>query len=306
MKVPNFPGRRDVAADLLVRARGSASCSIAVVGPGKDVGKTVTALALVRAARRAGYATAMTSMGRDGEHQDVATTLAKPRIVLPAGTLIATATALLPRSPAVEIVELCEHLTALGPVAIARVRTECAVELAGPSTGAAMRDVIERLKHDAQVVVMDGAVDRMAATAGGDDALVVATGAALAPTLAGVLEQTRALVARLTIPQGVPAGAIVVGGALTSARACELLARDDLERGVVVRDPHSLQLPAALLTAIQRRGPVSCRRPLNVVAATVSAQGPRHALDPVALARAVADSTGLPVYDIYRNAVVGG
>ncbi|TAM77218.1 hypothetical protein EPN44_03535 [bacterium] len=277
--------------------------SIAVVGLGKDVGKTVTAFALARAAQRAGITVALTSVGRDGEVHDVVTTYPKPRLVMPAGSVIATATVLLPRSPAVEVLELTEHLTALGPVAIVRLRAECTVGLGGPSTGVAMRNLVDRLKNYAELVVMDGAVDRLAATAGGDDAIVVSTGAAIAPTLQGVVERTCALVERLTIPGQPPAGAIEVEGALTPSKAVDLLARRDLERGIVVRDPLSLQLPAALLRALRSRASVTCRRPLHVVAATVAAQGRERDVDPVALATAVARATGLCVYDIYRNAV---
>ncbi|HVA36284.1 MAG TPA: hypothetical protein VNJ51_01590 [Candidatus Dormibacteraeota bacterium] len=287
---------------LLASALAGGRRSIAVVGAGKDVGKTATTAALASAARRAGHTVAITSVGRDGEVHDVATNLPKPQLVLPAGTVVATAAALLPRSPASEVLELTPYRTALGRVVIVRLHAPTRIEIAGPNTASAMLELIASLRSFADVVLVDGAVDRIAATARGDDAIIVATGAALAPTLRGVVERTRALVDRLSLPGGAPPEAIAVDGALTPERAAELLARSDRARGVVLEDPLALQIPAQTAAALRRAGGLWCLRALHVAAVTVNAHGRERDVDPVALAEAVACATGLPTYDVYRNA----
>ncbi len=119
------------------------------------------------------------SIGRDGEPVDALEGFAKPRISLRAGTLFATARALLPRHPAVEIVEALEERSAVGPLVVARVRGAGSFEIAGPPSAAALRRVVARLRAaGAPFVVIDGAVDRIAALRDGEEGVVVATGAA--------------------------------------------------------------------------------------------------------------------------------
>ncbi|MDE2573663.1 MAG: hypothetical protein KGM44_14205 [bacterium] len=305
MKVRNFPDGPDsgVAGDLLERARHGRRGAIVVVGLAKDVGKTVTAAALLRTAQHAGAHVALTSIGRDGESIDAATSEAKPPLVLPAGTVVATAVALLPRSPALEVLEITEQHAALGRIAIVRLHMQAALEVAGANTGSAMRDLVDRMRRYADLVIVDGAVDRLAATAGGGDAVVVATGANAAATLQGVVARTRALVRRLSLPGAPPADAIEVDGALTPERAAGLLQRADLERGIVVPDPFSVQLPSASFESLRARAALWCRHPLYVVGVTVCPSGRRHDLEPVELLRAVAGATCLAAYDIYRNAM---
>ena len=49
---------------------------------------------------------------------------------------------------------------------------------------------------------------------------------------------------------------------------------------------------------------VRCERPLRVVAATVASIGREHSFEPRGFAKAVAEATGLPTFDVYAGARV--
>ncbi len=182
----------DVGSALLERARAAGRNAIAVVGTGKNMGKTVTVAAICDAlARNCGAVPfGLCSIGRDGEANDALEGFAKPRLALREGTLFATARALLPPHPAVEVVETLDERSAVGRLVIARVRAPGLFEIAGPPSAAAMRRVVARLRAaGAPFVVIDGAIDRVAALRDGEEGVVVATGAAAGTSLARVVDE---------------------------------------------------------------------------------------------------------------------
>ncbi|GAC1622282.1 MAG: hypothetical protein NVS4B5_14400 [Vulcanimicrobiaceae bacterium] len=161
----------DVARELLARARDCGAASIAVVGTSKNAGKSVVVAAL--AARLAGTSEsfALVTLGNDGEAFDALVGTPKPRFLLRPGALVATATCLLPRSPAVDVLDVTAERCALGPIAIVRVRTATFLEIAGPPQASALRRIVARLHELAPVVIIDGAVDRIAALRDGGEVL---------------------------------------------------------------------------------------------------------------------------------------
>ena len=90
-----------------------------VVGTAKHAGKTTAFNALRAVARRRGVAIAVTSMGRDGEPFDALDTEPKPRVRLAAGTLVALPAGLVPRSPALALLDRGDE-SALGTMMFAR------------------------------------------------------------------------------------------------------------------------------------------------------------------------------------------
>ena len=186
-----------VGRELLALARAGGATSIAVVGTAKNVGKTVTVGAIGAALDAEGMTFGLASSGRDGEAVDVIEATPKPRFHLRAGTILATVDALLPRSAATQMLEATGERGALGPIVIVRVLEEGFFEVAGPSTAAAMRRVVERLAARVPFVLIDGAIDRIASLRDGNEAIVVAVGAAF-PTLEQVIEDLRRFLARLS------------------------------------------------------------------------------------------------------------
>jgi hypothetical protein len=292
----------DVGSALLERARAAGRDAIAVVGTGKNVGKTVTVAAICDALAASAVPFGLCSIGRDGEANDALEGFAKPRLALREGTLFATARSLLPPHPAVEIVETLDERSAVGRLVVARVRAPALFEIAGPPSAAAMRRVVARLRAaGAPFVVIDGAVDRVAALRDGEDAVVIATGAAAGTSLARVVDEMAGFVSSLRTPVVDPARDFVaVEGALTVAVAAAFV-RANERRQIVVRDPTRLALGSAY-GALSQRLDLRCERRLYPVACTVAPLAHDRSFEPRTFLDAVAAATGLPCYDVYAGA----
>ncbi len=293
----------DVAAALLTRARSAGAASLAVVGTSKNAGKSVVVAALCEALAREGGAFGLCSIGRDGEAVDALDAAPKPRFFLRAGALLATAAALVPRSPALELLEVTGERSALGPIVLARMRAAGFVEISGPPSAAAVRRIANALATRAAFVVIDGAVDRIAALRGGHDAIVVAVGAASAHTLSHAVDDVAALVKRLGLPA--PDGAldaVYVDGALLASEAAAF-ARDGETRQVVVADATRIAFSGRMFLELSQRLDLRCASVLHPIACTVAPLGAERSFEPRAFARAVAKRTGLPAYDVFASAV---
>ncbi len=289
---------------LLDLARAGGRSSLFVVGTGKNVGKTVAMRSVAAAAAARGLRVGLTSVGRDGEAADAADAAAKPRLFLRPGATIATARGLLPQHPAVELLDLTPWSTAAGPVVFARVRQSAHYEIAGPATAAGVRSCAARFADfGCGQIVVDGALDRVAALAGGDDAVIVAAGAAAARTADEAVEDIRALVARLRIPRVDEREPLVrIQGALTAAHAARLVSEREA-RQVVVRDPTQIAFGGKAFLGVAARLQLRCERPLHVVAATVASIGRDRYFEPREFALAVAAATGLPTFDVYTASI---
>jgi hypothetical protein len=288
-----------VADALLAHARSLGLSSLAVVGTSKNAGKSVVVASVIAALANESAPFGLCSIGRDGETIDAIESTPKPRFDVRAGALFATAEALIPRSPACEIVALTSERSALGRIAIARARAPVFVEIVGPPSAGALRRVVGELAARSAFVVIDGAVDRVAALRGGADAVVVAVGAASAPTIARAAEDAAALVARLRIARVDPSDdAVPVEGALTAARAAAF-ARAGETRQIVVADATQIAFAGRAFLHRAAALRLRCQRELHPVACTVAPLWAQGGFEPASFARAVATATGLPTYDVY-------
>ena len=288
-----------VGESILELALATGARSLFVVGTGKNVGKTVTMRAVYAAAIARGVAPGLTSIGRDGEAVDVSDAGTKPRLFLSPGTILATAAGVLPPTPACEALELSRLRTAAGPLVYVRVRAGAYYELVGPPTASGIRETVTTLLEHAPYAIVDGAIDRVAALAGGGDAIVVAAGASANATPQDAVQEVRALVARLMIPQHDGTDDVVrVDGALGPAAAAEFIRLKE-RRTILVRDATQVVLAGrSALTALERLR-IRCERVLHVVAVTVCSSGRDRAFEPRMFAREVAAATGLPTFDVY-------
>ena len=280
--------------------------SVVVVGTAKNVGKTVTLNALRAAAFARGVLGGVTSIGRDGEAIDAVDGAPKPAVRLEPGTVVALPRSLLPVSPGLEILDV-GAASALGPIVFARVRFAMTCEIGGPPSARALRATIERLAAlSGGVVFVDGAIDRVAPLAGGDDTIVLATGAAYGGSVAQIAAAAGQTIRRFQLPAyhaGEREGQVVmVRGALDARRAQSLLTAERAMT-VVVADPTRVTVRGELFDALCAHVDLRCERPLRPVACTTSSFAADGSLDPAALTAAVARATGLPVYDLVARLV---
>lgn len=157
--------------------------SLALIGMSKNAGKTTCMNHIIAAWEISGQRRplALTSIGRDGETEDILSGRAKPRIYIPARTLIASAESTLQRSDALlEILELSNVRTAVGEVIVCRALSDGYVELAGPSTSediSAISDLL--IKHEPDCFfIIDGALSRRSQAGSGiSEAVILAVSA---------------------------------------------------------------------------------------------------------------------------------
>jgi hypothetical protein len=178
---------------------------LALVGLAKNTGKTETLAALLRELEAEGTLIGVTSVGRDGEERDVIDSrIEKPRVRLGAGSLVATTDGLLSSSGiAHTVLENTGVRTPLGRVLIARLRDRGTIEVAGPSAAGDVRAVSDAmLDHGAEQVLIDGAIDRRAASSPAvTDGLLMSTGAVLGAELEEVVTLTADAVEVVRLPQ---------------------------------------------------------------------------------------------------------
>lgn len=173
-------------------ARLLGSKSVAVVGMAKNTGKTVTVNCLISEATQRGMTVGLTSTGRDGETEDIITALPKPAIYLGEGSIIVTtADSMRKGSASLEILESTGIYNAAGELIFVRVREPGTVEVSGPERTADLKNIAEKMKTLTDFVILDGALDRIAASAPSvAEACVLATGAVIGRDVEKVVRAT--------------------------------------------------------------------------------------------------------------------
>lgn len=177
--------------------------TLSVIGMCKNAGKTTVLNALVSCCCTHGEVLGLTSIGRDGETRDVVTGTGKPAVFVPAGTIVATAAALLPECEISRKI-LCTtgvH-TPLGEVVIIRAMSDGDVQIAGASMtdqAAHVRDGL--FDFGADRVLIDGALSRKSlAMPLLCDAAILCTGASYSPDMRATVEDAVHAASRFTLP----------------------------------------------------------------------------------------------------------
>ena len=180
--------------------------SIAIVGLGKDAWKTTVLNHIMRAAEQAmpKRSLAITSIGRDGEPEDVVTGNVKPRVYVKKGQLVGTARRSIMRGDAsMEVLGLSGIRTAEGEVSILQARSNGFVELAGPSIASDITRLEQQLRSFAPdcLMLIDGALSRNSPAGGGlTEAVVLVGGMANASNIEELAHKIKKQVTNLTRP----------------------------------------------------------------------------------------------------------
>ncbi|HAI20376.1 MAG TPA: hypothetical protein DCM14_00475 [Clostridiales bacterium UBA8153] len=214
--------------------------ALCLVGTAKNVGKTTVFNHLCRQlspTRKLG----LMSTGRDGEPLDLVTGEPKPAVYVPGGALLATAEHVLTASEVyAEILQVLPLDTRFGSITVGRVREAGTIELVGPDSASGVRQVVGALfRHGAELVLVDGSIDRRAAAAPAITGnVILVTGAALAPSLPAIAEQTALWLELFSL------------GPVKHRQLARAAARAVGERAVTLLDqdgrPHPLRLRTAL------------------------------------------------------------
>ena len=307
--------------------------TVCLAGMCKNAGKTTALNALIRGAWGRGVALALTSIGRDGEREDLVTGTCKPPIYVTGGTLFATARGLLSRCDVTgEVLDLTGIHTPLGEVAILRALSDGFVELAGPSMTEQIVTLTEKLMgFGAQKVLIDGALFRRSLCAPeAAEGVILSTGASYGPDMYRTAADTAFVGSLLTLPESGPwpdmkgcrfargegrfdelaaalegQGEILYAvGAFTDAMATVLLRRKNIPKEIAVEDGTRLLLSRESYEKLCARGvSFRVRRQNKLIAVTVnpfSAYGAPY--DAAAFQRLVAEKVSVPVVNVMEQA----
>ncbi|MGL5123346.1 MAG: hypothetical protein ACRC6K_04190 [Fusobacteriaceae bacterium] len=175
---------------------------ISIIGMGKNVGKT-TVLNKIISNVGDKKKIALTSIGRDGEEEDLVTKTSKPKIYIYKGTIIATAKECLNLCDITkEILDVTNFSTPMGNIIILRALSDGYVYIAGPSFNSQIIKVVEKMeKFGGELTLIDGALGRKGSAANSVcDGVILVTGASYSNNMNEVIESTINTVKLFEIP----------------------------------------------------------------------------------------------------------
>lgn len=178
--------------------------TLSIVGMAKNAGKTTALNYLIEEAMDDGVLLGITSTGRDGESTDLVTGTDKPRVYLDAGTIVSVPVKLYELADAgLEILRMTNYSTALGQIMLCRVAESGYVQIAGPVNTKDHKTMCrEMLDFGAEIVLIDGAIDRKSIAApDASEAVILSTGAVLSRSMKKVVEETAHIVELYQLPE---------------------------------------------------------------------------------------------------------
>ena len=178
--------------------------TLSIVGMAKNAGKTTALNFLIEAAMDDGIRLGITSIGRDGETQDLVTGTEKPKIYLDQDTIVTVPTQLYELADAgLEILKKTKYSTPMGDLLICRVADSGYVQIAGPPAAMDTKRVCEEMMgYGCELILIDGAIDRKAiASPETSDAIILSTGAVLSRSMRKVVDETAHVVNLYSIPE---------------------------------------------------------------------------------------------------------
>jgi len=178
--------------------------TVSIVGMAKNAGKTTALNYLIEEAMDEGLRLGITSIGRDGETQDLVTGTEKPRIYLDEDTIVTVPTQLYELADAgLEILKKTKYSTPMGPLLICRVADSGYVQIAGPPAAMDTKRVCEEMfGYGCEMILIDGAIDRKSiASPDTSEAIILSTGAVLSRSMRKVVDETAHIVNLYSTPE---------------------------------------------------------------------------------------------------------
>ncbi len=178
--------------------------TLSIVGMAKNAGKTTAMNFLIEEAMDDGVSLGITSIGRDGESQDLVTGTEKPKIYLDQDWIVTVPTQLYDLADAgLEILKKTRFSTPMGDLLICRVADSGYVQIAGPPAAMDTKRVCEEMfDYGCDLILIDGAIDRKSiASPETSDAIILSTGAVLSRNMRRVVDETAHIVTLYSIPE---------------------------------------------------------------------------------------------------------
>lgn len=169
----------------------------------KNAGKTTALKKLLEEDTGAYGPLGLTSIGRDGEREDVVTGTKKPQLYIRQGTLFATAEGLLPFCDvSMEVLTQTGFFTPMGEVLLLRALSAGFVQIGGPSMASQLVSLNRMFfAHGAGKVLLDGALFRKSLCAPEvSQGVILSTGASYSSDMERTLLDTAFAVKMLTLP----------------------------------------------------------------------------------------------------------
>lgn len=168
--------------------------SLSIVGLEKNTGKTVCLNYILKRLHDMGLRCAVTSIGVDGEQTDAVFGSAKPEITLYEGMRFITSEKHYRQRRLVSrILAVDPRRTSLGRLVTAEVECGGRILLSGAASTGLLRSQIDDFgRQGVPLTIVDGALSRLSlASPTVTDAMVLATGAAVSPSLSQLISRTR-------------------------------------------------------------------------------------------------------------------
>lgn len=259
--------------------------TLVMIGMCKNAGKT-TALNLLLNQEDL----AITSVGKDGETVDAVTKTPKPQIFVKKGTLVATASSLLPAcSVSREILVATSISSPIGEIVVFRCKDDGFVELAGPSITSQLV-TLKKIFFDlgAKKIIIDGALSRKSISSTKiANAAVLSTGASYDKNMQNVIDDTAFILDLYSLPisQNIPRknadllDAISKGttdlytsGALSENTLKKINSLKQVcQTKITVDDPSKiLASRETVCTYLKRGGLLQLRKSVKIVAVTIN------------------------------------
>src|SRR5574344_790794 len=177
--------------------------SLSVVGLAKNTGKTETLNYIIKCLEYQPVKIGLTSIGIDGERQDACFGTSKPEIVIPENTLFCTSeTFYKSKKLDAEIWNVSLRQTSLGRLITAWSKSKGKLILSGPSTTLWLKSELRYMNQiGADLCIVDGALSRLSLSSPSvTEAMILATGAALAVTVSEVVQKTKYICDLIKLP----------------------------------------------------------------------------------------------------------
>ena len=194
--------------------------TVSIVGLSKNSGKTTTLNAIISQAYRHFSRIGITSIGRDGEKQDVATGNAKPQIFASDNMIVATTAELIDYCDASKrIIYSTDFNTPMGRVYLFQTLSGGYIQIGGPSSVSQMIEIKNIMrKFGCDCIFIDGAASRRSfGFSKLADGIVLCTSANISSNMNEAVEKTSYIVSLYDLPICLDDDGLFVKGAITDS-----------------------------------------------------------------------------------------